>query len=82
MTLDLDIRFIKGSKNSILIFAEYISNGKNLRIQPDYSSLKNKRIPYWFVLSFGIISFLPILRSKQWILFLLMEKWIEFFLPI
>ena len=46
MTLDLDIRFIKGSKNSILIFAEHITNGKNLRIQPEYSSFKNKRIPY------------------------------------
>ena len=42
MTLDLDITFIKGSKNSILIFAEYISNGKNLGIQPDDSSLKKK----------------------------------------
>ena len=40
MILDLDIRFIKGSKNSILIFAEYITNGTNLRIQPDDSSLK------------------------------------------
>ena len=46
MILDLDIRFIKGSKNSILIFAEYITNGTNLRIQPDDSILKNKRIPY------------------------------------
>ena len=46
MTLDLDIRFIKGSKNSFLIFPEYITNGTNLRIQPDDSILKNKRIPY------------------------------------
>ena len=47
---------MKGTKNSVLNIAEYIRNGKNLRINPVDSSLKNKRIAYCLELPFGIIS--------------------------
>ena len=51
------MRLLKGTKNSILNIAEYISNGKNLKIKPIDSSFKNKCITYFFELPFGIISF-------------------------
>ena len=51
------IRFIKGSKKSIVNTAEYISNEKNLKIKPIDSSFNNKRIAYCLELPFGIISF-------------------------
>ena len=42
------MRLLKGTKNSILNIAEYISNGKNLKIKPIDSSFKNKCITYFF----------------------------------
>ena len=51
-----DIRLLKGSKKSIPNIAAYISNGKNLKIKPNDSSFKNKRIAYCTELPFGIIS--------------------------
>ena len=56
LTNNLDIRLLKGTKNFILNIAEYISNGKNLKIKPIDSSFKNKRIAYCLESSFGIIS--------------------------
>ena len=47
------IRLLKGTKNSVLNIAESISNGKNLRIKPIYSSLKNQCIAYNFELIFS-----------------------------
>ena len=45
---NLDIRLLKELcfENSILNIAEYISNGKNLKIEPLDSSFKTKRIAY------------------------------------
>ena len=53
---NLDIRLLKGSKKSILNIAEYISNGKNIKIKPIDSSFKNKHIAYCLELPFGIMS--------------------------
>ena len=39
---NLDIRLIQGSKKSVLNIAEWITNGKNLKIKPVDLSLKNK----------------------------------------
>ena len=54
---NLDIRLIRGTKNSILNIAEYITNGKNIKIKPAHSSLKNKCKANYFKLPFGIMSF-------------------------
>ena len=53
----MDTRSIKGSKKPILNIAEYITNGKNLKVKPADLSLKNKCIDYCFELPFRIISF-------------------------
>ena len=52
----LNMKSIKKSKKTILSIAEYIKNGKNLRIEPIDSSLKAKCIVYCLELPFGIIS--------------------------
>ena len=51
----LNMKLIKKSKKTISI-AEYIKNGKNLKIEPTDSSLKAKCIAYCLELPFGIIS--------------------------
>ena len=65
LTHKLDIRLLKGTKNSILNTVEYISNGKNLKIKSVDLSLKNKHIAYWFELPFEMISFSSYLTLKQ-----------------
>ena len=52
---NLDIRLLKGPKKLILIIAEYISNGKNFKIKPINSGLKNKCIDYCLELPYGTI---------------------------
>ena len=52
---DLDIRLLKGTKNSVLNISEYISNRKNLRIRPIDSSFENKCLAYCLELPFEII---------------------------
>ena len=52
----LNIKLIEGPKNCILNTAEYISNGKYLKIKPIDLSLKDKYIAYCHELPFGIIS--------------------------
>ena len=42
----LNTKLIEESKKSILSIAEYITNGKNLKIKPLESSLKDKCISY------------------------------------
>ena len=56
---NLDIRLLKELcfENSILNIAEYITNGKNLKIEPLDSSFKTKRIAYCLELPCGIIYF-------------------------
>ena len=39
---NLNIELIKGSKKTILSIAEYVRNGKNLKIKPNDSNLKDK----------------------------------------
>ena len=53
---NLCIKLTKWSKNYTLNTAEYISNGKNLKIKPIDLSLKDKFITYCFELPFGIMS--------------------------
>ena len=54
---DLNIKVIKGTRNSILYMKEYIDNGENLKIKPIDSNLKNKCIVYCLEVLFGILSF-------------------------
>ena len=41
---NLNIKLIKGPKNCILNTAEYISNGKNLKIKPIGLSITEKQV--------------------------------------
>ena len=54
---NLSIRLIKETKNCILNIPEYITSGKNLKIDLLDLSLKNKSIAYCFELPLAIISF-------------------------
>ena len=53
---NLNIELIKGSKKTILSIAEYVRNGKNLKIKPNDSNLKDKCIADSNELPFGIWS--------------------------
>ena len=61
---NLDIRLIRGTKNSLLNIAEYITNGKNIKIKPADSSLKNKRKANYLELPFGIMSFSSFVNTE------------------
>ena len=69
---DLNIKLIKGTKNSILYMKDRVNNGENLTIKPVDLSLKTKEIAFCSELPFGILSFLSMYKLKQPLLFLLM----------
>ena len=55
---------IEYKKKTILTFEEYINNGKNLKIKPIDSSLKDKCIAYCPELPFGMLSACSYLNIK------------------
>ena len=61
---DLNIKLIKGTRNSIFYMKEYINNGENLKIKPTDSNLKNKCIVYCPELPFEILYFPSYLDIK------------------
>ena len=69
---DLNIKLIKGTKNSMLYMKDRVKNGENLTIKPVDLSLKTKEIAFCSELPFGILSFLSMYKLKQSLLFLLM----------
>ena len=44
---DVNIKLIKGTKNTILYMEDHINNGKNLRKKPADLSFKNKEISFY-----------------------------------
>ena len=66
---ELDIRLIKVFKRSILNIAEYIFNGKKIKIKPVNSSLKNKQIAFCFELPFGIIYLSSYVSNNEYYFF-------------
>ena len=55
LSIDLNIKLIKGNRNFILYMKNYINNGENLRKKPIDLSIKNKQIAFCSNLPFGIL---------------------------
>ena len=64
LAIDSNIDLKIESKKTIVSIAEYISHGKNLKIKPTDSSLKDKCVAYCPELPFEIISLCSYLNIK------------------